>query len=268
MLARELKLLTLAVVSGSLIACGGESQEAPEQETKEVKLSAECVSTKTLALSEDVSYGDGSDGEFLLAADESHELDRVTYNFTRVILNSGSHLTLSGDLLASTEQIIINSQGGCELLGDIDLTGFEGGLTLKCGTRITMTGSYNHPDGSTQLLTPEDSLESSENSNNISEATISSSSIDLSAAEFTTASVSFIGGDLTVNDGITISNEDPTTVTSLNSGNLSLESDLENTTAETPPIVINDTGLEIDSEPEDTSHISADSSESQISCTS
>jgi hypothetical protein len=100
-------------------------------------------------------FGDGSDGELYRANGETLELEETTYQFTNVNLDAGSLVTIRNALSGASGEIRVNSLGVCNLLGDINLSGYEGLLTLNCYSGITIAGNISHPDGSLAFNTYE-----------------------------------------------------------------------------------------------------------------
>lgn len=187
------KVINIAVLICCLIGCGGRSQKKLETEGENISLSDRCLNASTILAKtrhlNRMNFGDGSDGEFYLASEESFQLEEKTYNFTNVNLDQGSLLTVVNGLSVGMGLIQINSLGVCNLLGDVDLVDYSGEFVLNCGSDIMMSGTYTHLNGNTTLSASDSLLNSEETSTNITSSTISSDSIDISGAELSTISV-------------------------------------------------------------------------------
>jgi hypothetical protein len=152
--------------------------------------------TSTQELSEDElpSFGDGSDGEFYLSAGATSYLRETTYNYSNVYLEPGSTLLMSDAFKAGIEEVTINSVGTCYLLGDIELSEYQGTLNINCyggldmgetGT-ISTSGSIRFQSTSTVsigedvFIPSSGSLDMTLANSDDSDVTVSSGSIDAS----------------------------------------------------------------------------------------
>ncbi len=173
-------------------------------------------------------YGDASDGEFYLAADDIFPLDEQIYNFSNVYTEPGSTLTVSDGARGGTEKIVINSVGNCDFFGDIMLADYNGTLEINCYSTINFSiGSISL--GATELT----ATDASSVVVNSSELIIGEVSVDfvpsfelIVAEEFEFGSDAIISTDLSsvvINSGeLTISGVSAADVPTLELGETSI----------------------------------------------
>jgi len=149
-------ILSLGLMTGCLEdSSHSENSRANNEET--------CPTTNLISQRTSTTrhFGDGSDGEFYLAEDETFLLDEETYNFSNVYTELDSILAASNQAKDGTGKIVINSVGNCEFFGNIILADYNGTLEINCYSTLNLWGTINL-GGTVVASTGSISLENSE----------------------------------------------------------------------------------------------------------
>jgi len=185
------KIAILTLTFGVLLGCNGKGKQEVMPGSDDLESTAICMEKannhSVFEALEPNDFGDGSDGEFYLPYGEIFYLEEKEYNFTNVNLDEGALLGIADELINGAGIIHINSLGICNIFGDIDISGYNGGLVLNCYSGITIGGALTHPDGEVTLSTY-DTSQVNRTEEGL-ESTLSSGSINIS------------GGELNVRDG-------------------------------------------------------------------
>lgn len=202
-----LKLVTLIFAFSGLSGCNGESKEESELGSMDFGLAETCSEGKIIhskiETSPPAGFGSGVDGEFYLSYGETFYLEEGEYNFTNVNLDSGSLLGVANGSIDGTGIIQINSLGICNIFGDIDISGYSGGIALNCYSGITIGGVLTHPDGDLTLTTA-DTIDISGGELNVREGgfAVRENYVDLESINISQGLIIGIsGGELNVREG-------------------------------------------------------------------